>query len=175
MKFLVAVFCFLPFLSPAQDCSLKDVKDPLNQDTRLSTGGKKFGAGNDRFMLSGEADKNEIDFFFMLDNSSLCFDPYSRLTVIFEGGKLKGNYRSGGAENCKGYFHVIFKNQANHPAALKNLAEKKVISLKFTAADRKTIKEITLTPEEQNTLMKMASCILSESAALLNDTWKPKQ
>lgn len=159
-------------LAQAQDCELKDVKDPLNQETRLSTGFKKMGGGSDRFMMSGEVDKRELDFFFVLEGSGLCFDEYARVQAIFEGGKQKNIFRNGGAENCQGYFHIIFKNQANQPATLKNLATKKVISLKFTMKDNKE-KIVNLGPEEQDTFQRIVSCILESSTPLLNDTWKP--
>ncbi|MBI1344607.1 MAG: hypothetical protein GC171_16925 [Terrimonas sp.] len=172
-----AIFIFiscLPFLVNAQDCNLKDVKDPLNQDIRLSTGFKKMGGGNDRFMVSAEVDKRELDFFFVLEGSNLCFDDYARVQAIFEGGKQKAIYRSGGSANCQGYFHIIFKNQANQPTNLKNLVSKKIISLKFTTKDRSE-KVVNLVPDDQENLMKMLSCIYNASAELLNDTWKPKQ
>jgi len=174
MKFFYTLLFLFPLAVSAQDCSLKDVKDPLNQDTRLSTGFKKMGGGNDQFMLSMETDKREIDFFFVLQDSKICFDEYSRVMVIFEGGKFKTNYKGGGAENCRGYFHLIFKNQANQPATLKNLAEKKIQTLKFTTQDRKT-KEIHLSGAEQEQIQQMARCIIDASDGLLNDTWKPKQ
>lgn len=160
--------------SMAQDCDLKDVKDPLNQDTRLSTGFKKMGGGSDRFMVSGEVDKRELDFFFVLEGTGLCFDEYARVQAVFEGGKQKNIFRNGGAENCQGYFHIIFKNQENQPATLKNLATRKVISLKFTTRDNKE-KIVNLGPEEQDTFQHLVSCILETSTSLLNDTWKPKQ
>lgn len=176
MKSLLS-FLFLLVVSTqlrAQECDLKNVKDPLNQETRLSTGFKKMGGGSDRFMMSGEVDKKELDFFFVLEGAGLCFDEYARVQAIFEGGKQKNIFRQSGAENCQGYFHIIFKNQENQPATLKNLATKKVISLKFTMKDNKE-KIVNLGPEEQDTFQRIITCILEASTPLLNDTWKPKQ
>lgn len=170
----LSLFLFLFGVAFTQECDLKDVKDPLNQETRLSTGFKKMGGGSDRFMISGEVDKRELDFFFVLEGSGFCFDEYARVQAIFEGGKQKNIFRNGGAENCQGYFHIIFKNQENQPATLKNLATKKVISLKFTTKDNKE-KIVNLGPEEQDTFQRIVSCVLESSTALLNDTWKPKQ
>lgn len=172
MKHLFLLLFLIPVLSKAQDCNLKDVKDPLNQDTRLSTGFTRMGGGSDRFMVSAETDKREIDFFFVIEGSKLCFDEYARVQAIFEGGKQKSMYKNGGSENCQGYFHIIFKNQASQPATLKYLSERKIISFKFTTKDNKT-KTVNLGPEEQDTFQRMATCILQNSTALLNDTWKP--
>jgi len=173
-KFLTLFIGFLPLLALAQECDLKDVKDPLNQETRLSTGFKKMGGGNDRFMISGEVDKKELDFFFVLEGTNLCFDEFARVQAVFEGGKQKAIFRNGGAENCTGYFHIIFKNQVNQPANLKNLSQKKVISLIFSTRDKKE-KKVDLGPEEQDTFQRIVTCILNTSPELLNDTWKPNK
>lgn len=172
--FFIALFLF-PLFVAAQDCNLNNEKDRFNQDPRLTTGFKTFGAGNDKFMVSVSADKNEIDFFFALDNSSLCFNDISRAMVIYEGGKLKGSYKNVGTTNCKGYFHFVFKNQEKFPPTLTNLMSKKVITIQFTASDNTTKKIFTLRPEDQDLLIKMTNCLVNEMPKLREDTWKPKQ
>lgn len=175
MKILLTSIFFLPFFVLAQDCSLKNEKDQFNQDPRLTTGFKTLGAGSDKFMLSVSADKTEIDFFFALNITGLCFNDVSRAVIIYEGGKLKGTFKNGGTNNCKGYFHFIFRNQENIPANLTNLTAKKVLSVQFTATDNTTKKILTLGPEDQELFMKMANCLVNELAHLRTDTWKPKQ
>jgi len=175
MKQIFIAFLLSPFFASAQECSLNNEKDRFNQDPRLTTGFKPFGAGNDKFMVSVSADKTEIDFFFALDNSSLCFNDISRALVIYEGGKMKSTYKNGGTTNCKGYFHFVFKNQENIPSTLKNLMSKKALSIQFTASDNTTKKIITLRPEDQELLLKMTNCLVNELANLRQDTWKPKQ
>ena len=74
MKYLAFLLVLLPFLINAQDCTLKNEKDRFNQDPRLTTGFISLGAGNDKFLLSISADKKEVDYFFALDNSAMCFN-----------------------------------------------------------------------------------------------------
>jgi hypothetical protein len=174
MKNIVILFLLLPFFTPAQDCNLRDEKDRLNQDPRLTTGFKAMATGSNKFLLSVSADKREVDFFFALDNSSDCFNDLSRATVIFEGGKQRATFQNGGTTNCRGYFHFIFKNQENLPANLKNLTLKKAISIQF-AGPNNSKKTVTLRPEDGDMIMKMANCVVNELADLRVDTWKPKQ
>ena len=114
MKYLAFLFILLPNFISAQDCTLKNEKDRFNQDPRLTTGFISLGAGNDKFLLSISADKKEVDYFFAMDNSAMCFNDYSRVIVTFVT-KQKGNFKNGGTTNCKGYFHFIFSNQENIP------------------------------------------------------------
>jgi len=174
MKVIFIVFMLFPFFTQAQDCNLKNEKDQFNQDPRLTTGFKSMGAGNDKFLFSISADKTEVDVFFSLENTGLCFNDYSRAVVIFEG-KSKGTYKNGGTTNCKGYFHFIFRNQDPTLTPLINLTTKKAISIQFTASDFKTKKEITLQPADQEQLKAMATCVVNELANLRTDTWKPGQ
>jgi hypothetical protein len=163
----------MPFLVSAQDCNLKNEKDRYNQDPRLTTGFMKLGGGNDRFLLSVSADKKEVDYFFALDNSAMCFDDMSRAVVFFEA-KQRTNYKNGGTTNCKGYFHFVFPNQENLNANLTNLSQKKIASIQFT--DKSNNKKIlTLRPEDQEAIIKATNCILPELEKLRIDSWKPKQ
>lgn len=173
MKQLALLFLLVPFLANSQDCSLKNERDRFNQDPRLTTGFVSLGAGSDKFLLSITADKKEIDYFFALDGSAMCFSDVSRVLVIFES-KQKGNFKNGGTTNCKGYFHFIFPNQQNLNANLTNLSLKKIATIQFTDTGNNK-KIITLRPEDQEAIMKLTACVLAELEKLRIDTWKPKQ
>ncbi len=94
-----------------------------------------------------------------------CFDENSDVTVLFEGGKLKAEYLNNGPTNCKGIFHLIFKNSAYTPSPLQKLCIKKIISLKFKDTSEKIV-TINLSAEQQELFMKMANCIATEAKTL---------
>jgi hypothetical protein len=174
MKLLFILVFAIPFFANAQDsCLLKNEKDRYNQDPRLTTGFISLGAGNDKFLLSISADKKEVDYFFALDKSAMCFDDYSRVIVIYDT-KQKGNFKNGGTTNCKGYFHFIFVNQPNLNPNLTNLSQKTIVSIQFTDTGSNK-KIITLRPEDQQTIKKLTSCVIDQLDELRVDTWKPKQ
>lgn len=174
MKLLSFLLFLSPFFASAQDsCLLKNEKDRFNQDPRLTTGFISLGAGNDKFLLSISADKKEVDYFFVLDNSAMCFNDYSRVIAIFDN-KQRGNFKNGGTTNCKGYFHFIFPNQQNLNGNLVNISQKKIASLQFMDnAENKKI--ITLRPEDQETIKRLTNCVIDQLDELRVDTWKPKQ
>lgn len=174
MKLLLVFFFLIPYVISAQDsCILKNEKDRFNQDPKLTTGFISFGAGNDKFLLSISADKKEVDYFFALDNSVMCFNDYSRVVVTFDT-KQKGNFKNGGTTNCKGYFHFIFPNQQNLNGNLTNLSLKKIASLQFTDTGNNK-KVITLRPEDQEKIRNLTVCVIDQLDELRIDTWKPKQ
>ena len=173
MKYLSFLFILFPYFINAQDCTLKNEKDRFNQDPRLTTGFITLGAGNDKILLSVSADKKEVDYFLVLDNSTMCFNDYSRVLVTYDT-KQKGNFKNGGTTNCKGYFHFIFPNQENLNANLTNLSQKKIATIQFTDTGNNK-KIITLRPEDQETIIKLTTCLLAELEKLRIDTWKPKQ
>ena len=173
MKLSLLLILSFPLVISAQDCNLKNEKDRLNQDPRLTTGFKALGAGSNKFLLSISADKKEIDYFLALDKSTVCFNDLSRALVTFDN-KQRGTYRNGGTTNCKGYFHFIFPNQQNLNANLTNMSLKKIVTIQFTdAANNKEI--ITLRPEDQDEIIRLTTCVLNELEKLRVDTWKPKQ
>ena len=173
MKLSLLLILSFPLVISAQDCNLKNEKDRLNQDPRLTTGFKALGAGSNKFLLSISADKKEIDYFLALDKSTVCFNDLSRALVTFDN-KQRGTYRNGGTTNCKGYFHFIFPNQQNLNANLTNISLKKIVTIQFTdAANNKEI--ITLRPEDQDEIIRLTTCVLNELEKLRVDTWKPKQ
>ena len=174
MKKLLAVILFAPLFSLSQNCDLKDEKDRYNQDPRLTTGFKEFVKGAEEFLFSIAADKTEVDLFFSISKpNGICFDDYSRATVVFEGGKQRATFKNGGTTNCKGNFHFIFKNQESLPANLTNLTLKKIKSIQLTGNNEKKI-ELTPTAEEQELLKEMITCVVNELENLRKDTWKPK-
>lgn len=174
MKYLALLIFIVPVFVNAQDsCVLKNEKDRFNQDPRLTTGFISLGGGNDKFLLSISADKREIDYFFALDKSAMCFNDFSRVIVAYDT-KQKGNFKNGGTTNCKGYFHFIFPNQEKLNANLVNLSQKKIATIQFTdTGDNKKI--ITLRPEDQETIIKLTKCVIDQLDELRIDTWKPKQ
>ena len=174
MKYLALLIFFVPFFSNAQDsCILKNEKDRFNQDPRLTTGFISLGAGNDKFLLSISADKKEVDYFFALDKSTMCFNDYSRVIVTYDN-KQKGNFKNGGTTNCKGYFHFVFPNQQNLNGNLTNLSLKKIVNFQFTDNSNNK-KIITLRPEDQETIKRLTACVIDQLDELRVDTWKPKQ
>jgi hypothetical protein len=173
MKKFIFLFLFLPVISRAQDCVLKNEKDRFNQDPRLTTGFKTLGAGSNTFKLSISADKKEIDFFIALDNSATCFNDLSRALITFDN-KQRGSYKNGGTTNCKGFFHFVFPNQEKLNGNLVLLGDKKITTIQFTdAANKKEI--LTLRPEDQEEITHMTVCVLKELEKLRVDTWKPNQ
>lgn len=172
MKKLLILLVIIPGLANSQDCDLRNEKDRFNQDPRLTTGFVSLGAGNDKFLLSISADKKEVDYFIVLDNSTSCFNDYSRVMITYTT-KQRSNIKNGGTTNCKGYFHFIFPNQANLNGNLTNLGQKKIATIQFTdTGDNKKI--LTLRPEDQDAIINLTNCVLAELEKLRIDTWKPK-
>jgi hypothetical protein len=172
MKWLF-ILLFIPVITSAQDCNLKNERDRFNQDPRLTTGFKALGAGSNKFLLSISAGKKEIDFFFALDKSATCFNDLSRAMITFDN-RQRTSYRNGGTTNCKGYFHFIFPNQEKLNANLTVISIKRINTIQFTDISNK--KEIlTLRPEDQEEIIKLTACVLAELEKLRVDTWKPKQ
>jgi len=162
MKFLFALAFLFPVLLSAQDCNLKKGKDNFNNKGKLTSGFVTF----QDVSLSTDADAYEIDLFFVIKfPAEKCFDENSEATVLFEGGKLTADYANNGPTNCKGIFHMIFKNSAYTPSALQKLCTKKIISIKFKDSAEKLV-TLNFTPEQQAQFMKMVNCIATEAKTL---------
>jgi hypothetical protein len=163
MKIYFLTLFFAPFFAIAQDCNLKKEKDPFSQELKISTG--FFTIGADRMII--DANSKEIDFFFSLNSQkdSRCFDDASTLTILFEGDRLKSNFRNSGTMNCEGLFHFTLRNGPSTPTALQNIISKKVKGFRFT--NNKVITDITLTEEQKQTLANLASCMATQSKTLL--------
>ena len=161
MKYSLTLFLLLPFFSRAQDCNLKTSKDPYTKEIKISTGFISLTGGQ----LSIEVTKTEIDFMFSLE-SGKCFDDACTAAVFFEGTRLKTNFKNSGTMNCDGLFHFTFRNTNPSPSALQNLATRKITSIRFKDNTKKET-GVTLTPEQQQTLMNVTNCIIAEAKKLL--------
>ena len=160
MKYISCLLLLLTFFSKAQDCNLKNSKDPYTREIKISTGLIPLNAGQ----YSIEATKSEIDFMFALEGK--CFDDASTAAVFFEGTKLKTNFKNSGTMNCQGLFHFTFRNTNPSPSALLNLGAKKITAIRFKD---NTAKEtgISFTAEQQQTFTNLTNCIINEAKKLL--------
>lgn len=161
MKYLLIVTLFPGYLM-AQDCQLNRETDPYTKETKLSTGFISLRGGS----VTIDADSREIDIFFSVGGTDKCFDNNSMAAVFFEGSKIKQSYRNAGTMNCDGYFHFNFKNAAATSTLLQKLTTQKIASIVFTG-NNKTETKLTLSPEQQETLMQLSSCLVKEAKTLL--------
>ena len=166
MKNCLLLLAFLPLFTVAQDCKLKKSEDPFNHETKLSTGFQNFTGNGNTVSISADATKKEIDFFIWIKNDSKCFDGESTANVVFEGERMKANFRNTGSMNCDGAFHFIFKNTPTTQTWLNRLATKKVATIKLTGRDGKET-VLTLSEEQKMQLQNMAACVALEGKALL--------
>ena len=163
MKYILFCICFLPLAAWAQDCNLKKGQDAFTSKPTLSTGFIEL-QGN---TLSVDVNSKEIDFFFVLSSSAVkCLDEETTVTMVFEGGKLKSEFKNYGSMNCDGIFHVIFRNSAYTPSPLQKLAAKKIVSIQFKTSSPKPY-IISLIPEQQQTLQNTISCVIKEAKTVL--------
>ena len=168
MKHLLVLILLFPSMLKAQECEMKNTTDPYTKEQKLSTGFSEFGKGSNRFKLSMDANKREIELIFSVitTGDGKCFNDASTATITYEGGRQKGNFKNTLAMNCKGLFTITFKNATTTPSVLQNLASKKSISIKLTSTD-KSVTEVVLTGAEQEQFMHMAACIIARSKTLL--------
>jgi hypothetical protein len=162
MKVLFVICFILPLWLSAQECKLKRTIDPYTKEVRLSTGFIALEGAS----LSIDADSKEIDLFFSMDGKEKCFSDASTAVVIYEGTKMKANFRNGGPVNCEGFFHILFKNQAATPSLLQRLITQKITSIVFTG-NNKSLTTLTLTPEEQQKIITLADCLMKEAKKLV--------
>jgi hypothetical protein len=164
----IALFLLFPLYSLGQNCNLKTERDPYTKELKISTGFIKLNPEAGNIRLSIEATSTEIDFLFVLQDGkqSLCFDKQSTATVFYDGTRLKSNIKNAGSMNCEGLFQFNFKNSESTPSLLKNLAERKLGSIKFTTTN-KTEKEVLLTVEDQEAIMQLTTCLLNEAKGLI--------
>jgi hypothetical protein len=125
----------------------------------------------DRVLLSIDANSKEIDFFFALNNAgeSRCFDDASTATILYEGSKVKTNFKNSGSMNCEGLFHFTFRNTPTTASALQKLATTKVSTIRITGSNKKAI-DINLKEEEKQMLLQMVSCMTKEAKTLLKQS-----
>jgi len=159
MKYILFCICLLPMALTAQDCNLKKGMDDITSKPNLSTGFIEL-QGN---TLSIDISSKEIDFFFVLNNTAVkCLNEETELTVTYEGGKFKTEFKNSGSMNCDGIFHLIFKNSAYTNSQLQRLAAKKIISMQFSGSSPKPYL-ISFTPEQQQMLQQTINCVIKES------------
>ena len=165
MKKIFLLLFILPFFVQAQECNIKKELDSFTQLPKITTGFVPFSAGIDRTLISIDANNKEIDYFFTL-NSEKCFDNSSNVVLVFEGGRLKSNFKNTGSMNCQGLFHITFKNAVSTPSILQRMATKKVVSIQFldTAGKAATVE---LKENEQEQFMNMSACAIAEAKKLL--------
>jgi hypothetical protein len=163
MRYIILLACLLPLSLAAQDCNLKKGVDDITSKPTLSTGFIDLTGTT----LSIDVNSKEIDFFFVLDNRAVkCLDEETEATFVFEGGKLKIEFKNSGSMNCDGIFHIIFKNSAYTNSQLNRLAAKKIISIQIKGSNPKPY-IIALTPQQQQMLMNNISCVIKEAKTVL--------
>lgn len=167
MKALFFLVLLSPLFLSAQDsCLLKKETDQFTHETRITTGFIPFNVSGIPLSISVDATKAEIDIFLWIRNDAKCFDENSTALLIFEGDRLKSNFKNTGSMNCEGAFHITFRNSRTTATQLKRLTEKKVNSIKLTGND-KSVTEINFSEEQKQMLLKMATCVAAEAKTLL--------
>ncbi len=171
MKHIIALLFVLPLFSAAQECKIKKEVDQFTSEPKLTTGFIPFNEGLDRVLLSIDANSREIDFFFAFNSAGdqKCFDDASTATILYEGTRLKTNFKNTGSMNCEGLFHFTFRNTPTTASALQRLATSKVSTIRLTGSNNKVI-DINLKDEEKELLMKMVSCMTQEAKTLLKQS-----
>jgi hypothetical protein len=161
MNYWLVLALLIPVFSWSQDCNLRTTRDPYTKEIKISTGLYSLNTGQ----VSIEATKSEIDFMFSL-GSEKCFDDASAASVFFDGVRYKTTFKNNGTMNCDGFFHFTFRNTNPTPTALQNLANKKIVSLRFKDNTNKET-SVTLTPEQQTRFMNLTNCVINEAKKLL--------
>ncbi|PZR26211.1 MAG: hypothetical protein DI535_15340 [Citrobacter freundii] len=163
MKLILSMLLMLPVLTraqaPAQECKLLNEKDPYTKETKLSSGALTLQGA----ILTIDADKKEIDFFFELKGK--CFNDMSTAVIHYETTKVKTTWRNAGSMNCDGYFHFKFRNGTTTPAVLSKLETQKVSQFVFKGSDDKEV-IVTLTPAQQQALQDVVGCVNREAKGL---------
>lgn len=147
----------------AQECPLQKTTDDFSGMPKLTTGFFDL-QGID---LTIDATSKEIDYFFVIHNQAAnCIGAESVAVFVFEGGKSSITLRNTGGDNCNGYFHNQMKAGQYTPGNVQKLATKKVVSITFTDRNEKKT-TVSLTPAQQEKLMKMSDCIAKEAKAMV--------
>ncbi|HTL08687.1 MAG TPA: hypothetical protein VL307_10535 [Chitinophagaceae bacterium] len=163
MRYIICFLLMLPLFAAAQDCALKKGQDAITSKPTLTTGFIDL-QGN---TLSIDISSKEIDFFFVLNGAAVkCLDEETELTVVYEGGKLKQQFKNYGSMNCDGIFHLIFKNSAYTNSQLQRMTAKKIVSIQFTSGTQKPF-IISLLPDQQVSLQNTIACVIKESKTVL--------
>lgn len=168
MKKLLLFLFACPLFAAAQDCKLNRTVDPYTKEVKLSTGFVPITMGAEKVSLSIDVTPKEINFLFFFPNAgeSKCFDEASSLLAIYEGERLRNNFKNAGAMNCEGYFQMSFRNVSATPFALDKLSTKKLSTIRFIG-NKKDTTSVVLNDDQKLKLMSMVSCAVKESKALL--------
>lgn len=164
-QFLFSILFSFPLFALSQDCKLNRDTDPFTKETKLSTGFIFLEGGS----VTIDADSKEIDVMFSVEGADKCYDNNSTAEIYFEGIKSKMSSRNNGTMNCEGLFHFIFRNSHNSPTTLlQRLLTRKVTHIIFTSNDKKQTKTtVTLGATEQDALMALANCLVTEAKTLV--------
>jgi len=166
-NFLVAALFILPFFASAQDtCGLKKSTDPFTHQTKITTGFVSFSGSKSPLSISVDATPTDIDVFLLFTGDQKCFDESSMIQIVFEGDRLKSNFKNTGSMNCEGAFHFSFKNAANTPPMLQRLLDKKINAFHLTGPN-KTLTDITFSQEQKDNLSRMINCVVKESKSII--------
>jgi hypothetical protein len=168
MKKLLLLASALPLFAVAQDCKLKKTVDPYTKETKLSTGFVPITMGSSGVSLSVDVNAKEINFLFFFPNAgeSKCFDESSSAIAIYEGERIRTNFKNTGAMNCEGYFQMSFRNVPVTPSALDKLTTKKLSTIRFIG-NKKDTTSVVLNDEQKLKLMSLVSCAVKESKSLI--------
>jgi hypothetical protein len=168
MKYLIVIAFFLPLFASSQECKIRKELDKFSQQPKLTTGFVTFNAGINKVMLSVDANKTEIDFFFVLPagKDGKCFDDASTAVINYEGDRLKATFRNTGSMNCDGLFHFSFRNVVSTPSTLQKMATKRITSITFTGSNKQKY-EVSFSGFEQQEIMDIVACMITQSKTLL--------
>ena len=163
MNKLLFLALLFPFATYAQDsCKLIRQTDPYTKLNTISTGFIALEGGS----ITIDASKPEVDVFFAIKGGNKCFTNGSTAAVYFVGSKVKQSQRNDGSMNCEGLFHFIYRNTATPHFMLRKMSTQKVEKIVFTGND-KTETILTLTPEQQETLMALTACMVKTAPTLI--------
>ena len=144
------------------ECKLIKATDPYTKEKTISSG----FIGMEGASLTIDATKQEVDMLFTVSGSDKCYTDASTAAIFFVGTKVKLTQRNNGAMNCEGIFRFTFRNTTLAPATLRRLASQKVEKIIFIGNNKKE-SIVTLTPEQQDLLMKLSACMMNEAPTLL--------
>jgi len=157
----------IPFFAAAQDsaainCKLIKEIDPYTKEQVISSGFIEMQGGS----LTIDANKQEINFLFTVSGSDKCFSTEATAAIFFVGTKVKQTQRHNGAMNCEGIVQLTFRNTTLAPQLLRRFATQKVEKILFVGNNKKET-TVTLTPEQQQMLLRLSVCMMNESPTLL--------
>ena len=162
MKFIYLLLLVLPVTGLSQECKLIRQTDPYTKLKTISTGFVQLEGAS----INIDASKPEVDILFTIKGVNKCYTDASTAAIYFVGTKVKLTERNDGSMNCEGLFHFLLRNTATPQVLLRKMATMKIEKILFIGND-KTETLVTLTPEQQQTVMELAACISKEAPTLL--------